>query len=142
MANQTAVLQLLGPPLSDQDSSAADLRAAVRRGFAYRSFEAVRQALGLSQQELSAVIGISSRTIARRREERQLTAAESDRLYRIARTLAHAASVFGSVERGRQWCARGNRALGGEAPIAVLDTDIGVRQVEDVLLRIEHGIHS
>lgn len=143
MAGQSNVLKLLGPPLSRQpESSITDLRDAVRRGLPYHAFESIRQATGLSQQEFSAVLGISNRTIARRREERQLTAAESDRLYRVARTLAHAVSALGSIEKARDWCARENRALGGEAPIALLDTDIGVRQVEDVLLRIEHGIYS
>lgn len=143
MANQTSVLKLLGPPLSKRpDSSAADLRAAVRRGLPYDAFESIRAATGLSQHELSAAVGISERTIARRRGARQLTAAESDRLYRVARTLAHAVSVLGSIEKAREWFARGNRALGGETPIALLDTDIGVRQVEDVLLRLEHGVHS
>lgn len=137
------MLKLLGPPLSKkQDFSIIDLRAAVRQGLPYHAFESIRQATGLSQQDFSAVLGISGRTIARRREDRQLTAAESDRLYRVARTLAHTVAVLGSIEKAREWFARGNRALGGEAPIALLDTDIGVRQVEDVLLRLEHGVYS
>jgi uncharacterized protein (DUF2384 family) len=32
--------------------------------------------------------------------------------------------------------------LNGELPIRLLDTDVGARQVEDILGRIEHGIVS
>jgi uncharacterized protein (DUF2384 family) len=37
------------------------------------------------------------------------------------------------------WLQRPNRALNGELPIRLLDTDIGARQVEDILGKIEHG---
>jgi hypothetical protein len=33
-----------------------------------------------------------------------------------------------------------HRALNGEAPLQLLDTDVGARQVEDVLGRLEYGM--
>lgn len=119
-----------------------EVRDAVRSGLPYSALEALQRALDLSVKELSTVLGIPERTIARRKDEQQLTAAESDRLYRVARTLAHAASVLGTHEKGRLWLKRANRALGDEAPLTLLDTDVGARQVEEVLLRISYGIHS
>ena len=35
-----------------------------------------------------------------------------------------------------------NRALNGERPMDLLDTDLGARQIEDILGRIEHGVVS
>lgn len=35
-----------------------------------------------------------------------------------------------------------NRALGGERPLALLDSDVGSLAVERVLGRIEHGVYS
>jgi putative toxin-antitoxin system antitoxin component (TIGR02293 family) len=119
-----------------------ELRAAVRRGLPFSAFDALLKAVALPQRELALVLGIPDRTIARRREAKQLTAVESDRLYRVARTVAHTVSVLGTIEKARTWLTRPNRALGDEPPLALLDTDIGARQVEDVLLRIEYGIHS
>lgn len=81
-----------------------------------------------------------ARTMARRRLSRKLDPVESDRLYRIARVAAQAVSVFGTEDQATTWLQRPNRALGGELPIRLLDTDVGARQVEDVLGRIEHGI--
>ena len=46
---------------------------------------------------------------------------------------------LGSHERAMHWLKRGNRALGGVAPIAVVDTELGSRQVENVLGRIAYG---
>jgi putative toxin-antitoxin system antitoxin component (TIGR02293 family) len=61
---------------------------------------------------------------------------------RLADIAAHAVLVLGSVEKARQWLTAENRALGCVAPISLLDTDVGVRAVEDVLHRIEHGVFS
>ena len=38
-----------------------------------------------------------------------------------------------------RWLKRSNRALGGVAPIAAMDTEIGARQVENILGRIAYG---
>jgi putative toxin-antitoxin system antitoxin component (TIGR02293 family) len=122
--------------------SSPEMRDAVREGLPYSALEALQGALELSVKELSVVLGIPERTIARRKDEQHLTAAESDRLYRVARTLAHAASVLGTFEKARLWLKRPSRALGDETPLTLLDTDVGTRQVEETLLRIVYGIHS
>ncbi len=139
-----AVLKLLkATGLIDKGGApSVELRAAVRRGLPFSTFEALLKAVALPQKQLAVVLGIPDRTIARRKEAKHLTAAESDRLYRVARTIAHTVSVLGSIEKTRTWITRPNRALGDESPLTLLDTDIGARQVEDVLLRIEYGIHS
>jgi putative toxin-antitoxin system antitoxin component (TIGR02293 family) len=46
---------------------------------------------------------------------------------------------LGSEEKAIQWLRRPNRALGNQTPLELMDTDIGAKQVEDVLGRIEHG---
>jgi putative toxin-antitoxin system antitoxin component (TIGR02293 family) len=80
--------------------------------------------------------------LARRKDKRTLNPVESDRLYRLARVALMAIEVLGSHEKAKQWLERPNRALGGETPLSLLDTDIGARQVEAVLGRIEHGVFS
>lgn len=120
--------------------SATELRARVREGLPYRSFESVRERLGLSTPETARVLHTPARTLARRRQARQLDPGESDRLYRIARLAAHAVSTFGEEEKAAAWLRRPNRALKGEAPIHLLDTDAGTQEIDDILGRIEHGI--
>lgn len=73
---------------------------------------------------------------------RRLTADESDRVYRLARIVAHAEEVFEDIDKVRNWLAHTNRALGGVTPLSLLDTDEGVRQVDTVLGQIEYGLIS
>lgn len=123
-------------------TNVAELRDAVRKGLPFSAFEAVSKHLEISPQHITAVLGIPPRTVARRKTARYLTPQESDRLYRLARTISQAVEVLGTIDKARVWLKTPNRALGGEVPLDLLDTEIGARQVEEVLLRINYGIFS
>ncbi len=119
-----------------------DLRRRVRAGLPYRSVETVARRFDLRREELSEVLALPERTLARRKRERRLEPGESDRLFRLARLAARGVEVLGSAEKVARWLKAANRALGGRTPLALCDTDLGVRQVEQVLGRIEHGVFS
>lgn len=122
--------------------TSAEVRERIKRGLPYRSLESVRERLRLSVPEAASVLHMPPRTLARRRQARKLDADESDRLYRLARVAAQAFAVFGTEDKAATWLHRPNRALNGEVPIRLLDTDVGARQVEDILGRIEYGVVS
>ena len=119
-----------------------DLQRVLREGLPYAAFEAVLEVLELRPGDLADLLGVASRTLARRKSSRQLSPIESDRLYRIAYITRLASVVLGSLDKARTWLRNENHALGGLAPISLLDTEIGVRQVEDLLNRINYGIVS
>ena len=118
------------------------MQTALRTGLSYAAFEAVLSALQIDISTLTGIVGTSSRTMSRRRRERVLSPTESDGLYRVARVTLEAADTFGSLEKARLWLHRPNQALGGEAPLGQLDTEIGERQIEVLLGRIAHGLYS
>jgi len=138
------ILKMLGASPHDQKgtSSTAIFARSFARVFRSRHSETVLREVDLPQKQLSTILGIPTRTITRRKEVQQLTSAESDRLYRVARVAVHAASVLGDMDKARAWLKHPNRGLGDEVPLSLLDTDIGTRQVEDVLVRLEYGIHG
>lgn len=68
--------------------------------------------------------------------------ADSDRLSRFVRILAETSDVLGSEEKASHWLHAPNQALGGKTPLSLIDTDVGARQVEEVLGRIEQGVFS
>lgn len=126
--------RVLGRPLA----SDSDLREAIRDGFPHAVLQEVMRASGLTLQELATALDLSSRSLQRRRRGR-LARFESDRIYRMARLLALARETLGEDERAVRWLKRTNRALGGQAPIAAIDTELGARQVENLLGRIAYG---
>jgi putative toxin-antitoxin system antitoxin component (TIGR02293 family) len=50
--------------------------------------------------------------------------------------------MIGNAEKAAQWLRTPNRALGGEVPIDQLDTDLGSKEVENILGRIAYGVYS
>ena len=115
------------------------LRETVKAGLPYACLEALIGKFGLAREEAAAALHLPQRTIARRKKEQRLQADESDRLLRLARVGAQAVATLGSEEKAVQWLRRPNRALGKRVPLDLIDSDIGTRQVEEVLGRIEHG---
>jgi putative toxin-antitoxin system antitoxin component (TIGR02293 family) len=125
----------LGRPLS----SDRDMREAIREGFPPAVVEELMRASGLTLKELANALDLSPRSLQRRRRSGRLALYESDRLYRLARILAIANEYLGDQQRAIRWLKRPNRALGGMAPVEAIDTELGARQVENILGRIAYG---
>lgn len=114
----------------------------LRNGFPFQALESFGQNINAADSELAGMLGVSVRTLARRRRKRILTRNESERLYRLARVIARAEEVFGHRENGLLWLKAPNTALGGHSPISLLDTGVGAELVTDLLGKIEYGIFS
>ena len=138
------IVALLGGPkvFPKRISDETDLRKALRNGFPYASFEALLEVLDLRSRDLAKLVGVAARTLARRRTNNQLSPIESDRLYRVAYITRLAADALGSLDKARAWLHEENQALGGGSPVSFLDTEIGERQVEELLNRVNYGIFS
>ena len=122
---------------------ADDLAQLVRKGLPATSLTALAQKLDVANTLLSKKLGIPQRTLTRRLgQESRLTAAESDRTVRLARVYAQAVEMIGDEQKAVEWLRTPNRALGGERPLDLLDTDLGARAVEDILGRIAYGVYS
>jgi len=86
---------------------------------------------------------IPRRTFERRLSENQtLKVDEADAIARLLRVRDHARRVFDDDDLAEEWLTLPNPELGGEIPIEMARTDVGGREVEAVLGRIEHGVHA
>lgn len=128
------------PELDAEDPS--EVIAAVRRGLPVARFDALREMLGVSTSELTDVVGLSPSTLTRRRRRGDFDPDESERLLRLARIAARAVEVMDGIDAARAWLKQPLRALGGAVPLRYADTEPGAREVERVLLRLEHGVYS
>lgn len=127
--------KVIGAPLD----SARAIIAAVRRGFPVEAVEHVIASGRMTLAEIDEVV-LPRKTLSHRRKIGTLTSEQSDRLVRAARVIAEAEETFGSQDKAGKWLRRPTEALGGEKPIALLDTSEGAAEVEALLGRIAHGI--
>ena len=119
-----------------------DLIEATRKGLSYASYDAVRIRFEIRSELMARLLDLPARTLARRKHQRRFHAVESDRLVRVARIGAFAEEALGSTPKAAHWLKTRNRALAGDVPLTRLDTDVGAREVEDLLVRIAYGVYS
>ena len=129
----TIIQELIG-------SNGSQIHASIRKGFPFSICKIVQHEFDLSEHEIAKILGVSPKTIIRRKEKGKLTSIESDRLYRFIRVLLSARQVFGDNEKVSVWLKSPNTGLGGLIPLNLLETEVGTRQVEDVLQRIKYEV--
>ncbi|MFT5836761.1 MAG: putative toxin-antitoxin system antitoxin component (TIGR02293 family) [Candidatus Azotimanducaceae bacterium] len=116
----------------------------VMAGLPVAEFDSLREMLALPVDEMARMIGISTATLSRRRAKNDpLDRDHSDRLMRYARLYWLAVGFFdGNQPTGRDWLKRPARALDGRRPLDFAETEIGAREVEDLIGRLEYGVYA
>ena len=106
-------------------------------------FDELAMAIGGSQGELAAIVGIPATTLARRKRSGMLTPAESDRLVRVARLEAMAVAMMrGDASGAGRWLRTPHDLLDRETPLQRASTETGARDVEHLIGRLRHGVFS
>jgi putative toxin-antitoxin system antitoxin component (TIGR02293 family) len=117
-----------------------DVVRLVRRGVPVAAVDHFVKASRLSFQSIERNV-MPRRTYKRRNKAAEpLDPTESDRLVRLVRMVAAADETFGNRDKAMIWLGRENRALEGQTPLSLADTDLGARSVETLLGRIGHGL--
>ena len=120
---------------------AVKLHERVERGLSFHALDKLRRVLDVPTSEFAELIWVAPRTLARRKEAKRLQPDESDRLLRMSRVVGTALRLFeGRLPEARAWLLGPHEALGGEVPIRLAASEIGAREVENLIGRLEHGI--
>lgn len=114
----------------------------LRRGLPMAALDRLSRAMDTPIARLAEIARIAPRTLARRRKEGRLQPEESERIYRLAALFERAVDVLGGRKPACAWMQAPARALGGVSPLQFADTEVGAREVEDLLGRLEHGVYS
>jgi len=119
------------------------LLRSVDRGLPYRVMEHLRENAGVADSVIFDWIQIAPRTADRRKQQGRFGPDESDRLLRVARILGRAIELFeGDRDEAMIWLTTGQPAFGGGVPIEISRTELGAREVENLIGRLEHGVFS
>jgi putative toxin-antitoxin system antitoxin component (TIGR02293 family) len=116
---------------------------SIENGLSFSTFESVVKQYSVAMQDLAATIGITQRTLTRRKVAKKLSKTESDRLVSVRRMLGQATELFeNDKSKAKQWLSSPNRGLGGRTPLQMAQTETGLREVENLIFRLEHGVFS
>ncbi len=129
--------------IAAEPATAGEWVARIQAGLPAASAFAFKDTLGLNNQELASILGMSARTLARLDPAKsRLDLVSGDRLVRSARLFAIATEVLEEAQAAARWLKSPQRALGGAVPLELAQTDVGSRAVEALLGRMEHGIYT
>ena len=124
-------------------NNSVDLVRHVERGLAFTAVEALQQQMHLATKQMAQLLDIKFRTFLRRKEAGRLQPAESDRVLRTSRLFARAKDLFdGNQEAARNWLMTPQRGLGGAIPLEIAKTEVGAREVEQIIGRLEQGVFT
>ena len=121
---------------------ALDQVAEIKAGLPAGIVDALCRELDISRKELARVAGVAERTLNRKIQEGRLNADQSERFNRMAQMLNRTIEVLGSQEQAVRWLKTPRAYFGGKPPLDFADTELGSREVLNLLGRVEHGVFS
>jgi putative toxin-antitoxin system antitoxin component (TIGR02293 family) len=124
-------------------ASAAELIQQVERGFSYKTLHSLESSSGIPSPALAGMAGIPERTLARRKAAGRFTPEESERLLRLSTVFELAVELCeGDNAAALRWLTAPRKALEGNTPLAYARTEVGAREVENLIGRLEEGVFS
>jgi putative toxin-antitoxin system antitoxin component (TIGR02293 family) len=120
-----------------------ELIGAVQRGFSFKALETFSAETGFTPAIIASIIQVPERTFARRKSSGRLSPDESERLLRISTIFEKAAELFeGDVGEAVEWLTKPKKALGDNVPLSYSRSELGAREVENLIGRLEHGVFT
>jgi putative toxin-antitoxin system antitoxin component (TIGR02293 family) len=119
------------------------LVAQIEAGLPFKTLQSLATMSGLSIPLIASTLGIPERTLARRKTAGRLSPDESERLLRISSLFEKAVELFeGDVTAAVRWLTSPKKVFGHRPPLTYARTELGAREVENLMGRLEHGVFS
>ena len=114
----------------------------IRKGVSRNDLEQLKEKTGLDYDTLAKIFSVAKATLFNKKGEEKFNTSLGEKIFALADLYSYGYSVFEDKENFNHWIETPNKALGGEAPIALLDTLYGVEEVKNLVGRIEYGVYS
>jgi putative toxin-antitoxin system antitoxin component (TIGR02293 family) len=128
--------------VSGKATHPTELIRRIQKGLPFSELKALQSKIDLPLEQLAGKLAISRSTLHRRKASGRLSPEESNKVVRFSRLLRQATDLFGNVEKARAWLKHPQYGLGGAVPLDYAETEVGAREVENLLGRIKYGVYS
>ncbi len=134
------IKETAAPYIQPRFESSEEAIRAIKKGLPFGAFDRLRKRLDVTEAKLAGIIGIKLRTLARRKINGRFTPEESDRIFRLAGLMDRTTEFFKSEEKAAHWLKAPQYNFNGIPPLDYADTEVGTKEVFQLLGRIEHGV--
>jgi putative toxin-antitoxin system antitoxin component (TIGR02293 family) len=132
-----------GSSLGLKPAATATLIRRIESGLPFSALVSLAMNSGLEVGVLAAAIGVPGRALAQRRSARKLTPTESERLVRLSVVFENAVRLFeGDVPAAVSWLSRPRREFDNQSALSFSRSELGAREVEGLIGRLEHGVFA
>jgi putative toxin-antitoxin system antitoxin component (TIGR02293 family) len=128
-------------PYGSKHSSDFSLIRTSREGVLRSQADEVSDMVGLTDNEIAFVLGMTPRNLHRIQADKKLGTDASERLLLLKNVLVHALDTFeGKANIVRHWLRTPISELDDQSPLQLMDTITGFGLVDDVLGRLDYGL--
>jgi putative toxin-antitoxin system antitoxin component (TIGR02293 family) len=132
-----------GGSIGLKDGTTLKVIETIKSGLPYSSIDTFHKFTDLPVQTIAEAVQIPPRTLIRRKAKGKLAPDESERLLRMSNVFERAVELFeGDRAAAMRWLRTPQPALGNATPFDFARTEVGAREVEDVIGRLEHGVYT
>ena len=114
----------------------------VDRGISKKDLENLKEVAELDYDKLAKVLLVTRATLINKKGEERFGTSLSEKILSLADIYSYGYEVFEDEKRFNHWMLRPNKALGGQSPYDLLDTQFGREEVKNLVGRIDYGIYS
>ncbi|MGH6620108.1 MAG: antitoxin Xre/MbcA/ParS toxin-binding domain-containing protein [Alphaproteobacteria bacterium] len=138
MVEVDKITSIIGP-IPGRIASHMDLDRAIHRGLPARTVDRLSEAIAPKEPAFKFMI-VAKSTLSRRLKTKEpLTPEEGEKVARLARVWAVAKEVWRDEADARRFLETPHPLLDGRPPREVADSEIGAREVENILGRLRFG---
>ena len=135
----TTMLFLLG---LNRRKTPINIVTEIEKGLPFKVIERIADVFSLTVSSFAKdYLDMSPSTVTRRKKDGLLKPLESDRAVRFARLVDQATELYeGDEEAAEGWLETPLPALNGHTPMDYARTEAGFREVENLIVSLEHGM--
>lgn len=142
-ANENVEISVLYPKSPPETRlSAFEKISLIEKGISKKALQALKDVADLDYEQLAKLLNVGRTKLISKKENEKFDQDLSDKILGLAEIYSYGYSVFGEKENFNNWVFRSNKALGGKAPIDILNNSFGKEEVKNLIGRIEYGVYS
>ncbi|SFS54530.1 type II RES/Xre toxin-antitoxin system antitoxin [Sphingobacterium wenxiniae] len=113
-----------------------------KQGISKRYLESFKKEASLDYPTLADALSVTRATLINKKGNQKFNEQVSERIVSLADLYAFGYEVFESRELFNEWMSAPNHALGGIAPIHIMNSYYGREEVRNIIGRIAYGVYS
>jgi putative toxin-antitoxin system antitoxin component (TIGR02293 family) len=114
----------------------------VRNGISKNALEQLKARTGLDYDQLASLLSVARATLINKKGTARFNQTLSEKILGLADIYSFGYEVFEDQDRFNDWIFHPIRALGGQAPYDLLDSQYGREEVKNIIGRIAYGVYS